>query len=325
MELVTEPVIHDSKTAGDFARELQLLLRTLGVSDAHMEKGEMRVEANISLSATDELGTKVEVKNLNSFKAVEAAIAYEIKRQTELLTRGDTVVQETRGWNEHKGRTFSQRIKESADDYRYFPDPDLPSLDIRTIPEFSLSRLKEIMPELPEQKRKKYDDLGLTREQIEVIIYNHKLTTIFEESLRFCESDKELIKILANYITSDIASLISEEQQRLPQELKQFVELMRMVKEQSITSRVAKDLLPEVLFENVDPQKIAKERGLFQQNSEEDLLPVIETILNEHSSVAEEYKNGKESAIQFLVGQGMKATQGSANPTLLKELFEKNI
>ena len=130
MELVTEPVIHDAKTAGDFARELQLLLRTLGVSDAHMEKGEMRVEANISVSDSQTFGTKVEVKNLNSFKSVESAIAYEIKRQVDAIEHGEKVIQETRGWDEIKGKTFSQRVKESANDYRYFPDPDLPKLNI---------------------------------------------------------------------------------------------------------------------------------------------------------------------------------------------------
>ena len=137
MELVTEPVIHDAELAASFARELQLLLRFLDVSNANMEKGEMRVEANISISSTDELGTKVEVKNLNSFKSMEQAIAYEIKRQAELLDKGEKVVQETRGWDEVKNKTFSQRTKETAEDYRYFPDPDIPKYDIPSVSEFN--------------------------------------------------------------------------------------------------------------------------------------------------------------------------------------------
>ena len=154
MELVTKPVIHTAEEAGAFARELQLLLRTLGVSDANMEKGEMRVEANISISKTDKLGTKVEVKNLNSFRSVERAIAYEVERMTKILDGGPgEIVQETRGWDEGGQKTFSQRKKESAHDYRYFPDPDLPKLKISEIPEFSNKNLQATMPELPWERR----------------------------------------------------------------------------------------------------------------------------------------------------------------------------
>ncbi|HUD03876.1 MAG TPA: Asp-tRNA(Asn)/Glu-tRNA(Gln) amidotransferase subunit GatB, partial [Candidatus Paceibacterota bacterium] len=173
MELVTEPVIHSAEQAGNFARELQLLLRYLGASEANMEKGEMRVEANISIAVdgdtqtsadntrTDaekkpKLGTKVEVKNLNSFKAAERAIAYEIKRHTELLERGEKIVQETRGWDENTGKTFSQRKKEDSHDYRYFPDPDLPKLKLSEIDEFSQKALKKGLSELPDEKRTRY-------------------------------------------------------------------------------------------------------------------------------------------------------------------------
>jgi aspartyl-tRNA(Asn)/glutamyl-tRNA(Gln) amidotransferase subunit B len=150
MELVTEPVLHDATTAGDFARELQLLLRTMGISEANMEKGEMRVEANISISPTEgELGTKVEVKNINSFKAVESAIDYEIKRHSKMLDNGEVITQETRGWDENKSQTFSQRSKETAKDYRYFPDPDIPKLKTSEIPEFGTAELAENMPILP--------------------------------------------------------------------------------------------------------------------------------------------------------------------------------
>ena len=149
MELVTEPVIHDAETAVRFAKELQLLLRYLGVSGANMEKGEMRVEANISVSKTDSFGTKVEVKNLNSFKVVEKAIEYEIKRQSEKLERGEKIVQETRGWDEDREETFSQREKESSHDYRYFPDPDLPKLKLSELSEFSAEVLKKKFPNRP--------------------------------------------------------------------------------------------------------------------------------------------------------------------------------
>ena len=166
MELVTEPVIHDAKSASDFAKELQLLLRTLGVSDVNLERGEMRVEANISISSDDTLGTKVEVKNLNSFKSVEQAIIYEVKRQEEVLLKGETVKQETRGWDENKSKTFSQRSKETSEESRDFPDPDLPSLDLSTVSELSLSRIRIEMPTVPSVRRLKYENLGLPREPI---------------------------------------------------------------------------------------------------------------------------------------------------------------
>lgn len=169
MELVTEPVIHDSKTAVIFARELQLLLRTLGVSSANMEKGEMRVEANISISSSDKLGTKVEVKNLNSFKSVEQAIEYEISRQTEIISNGNIILAETRGWDEDKGKTFSQREKETAKDYRYFPDPDIPKFSLKKMEEFSRGNLEAAMPELPSQLRQKWIVLGLNADQTETL------------------------------------------------------------------------------------------------------------------------------------------------------------
>ena len=179
VELVTEPVIKSAKEAARFARELQLLLRHLGVSDANMEKGEMRVEANISVSEdAGRFGTKVEVKNLNSFRAVEGAIAYEMNRHIELIESGKRVEQETRGWNEDIGKTFSQRKKEESHDYRYFPDPDLSKLVIRDIPEFADGKLRKGMPELPFEKRRRYVALGIKDDDVETLLANRSLGTI---------------------------------------------------------------------------------------------------------------------------------------------------
>lgn len=209
MELVTEPVIKNSAQAGHFAKELQLLLRYLGVSDANMEKGEMRVEANISVSKTDKFGTKVEVKNLNSFRVVERAIEYEIKRQIKLVEGGGEVVQETRGWSEAKQSTFSQRAKESAHDYRYFPDPDLPKLKISEVEDFNLDKLRAEIPELPKDKRERYKkEFGIKDEDIELFVANRELGVFFEEIVSCFDGDKELIKLASNYITSDVAGLV---------------------------------------------------------------------------------------------------------------------
>jgi aspartyl-tRNA(Asn)/glutamyl-tRNA(Gln) amidotransferase subunit B len=186
MELVTEPVIHDAETAGNFARQLQLLLRTLGVAEANMEKGEMRVEANVSIASPEDtaagkFGTKTEVKNLNSFRSAERAIAYEVKRQTELLEKGESVTQETRGWDENAGKTFSQRKKESSHDYRYFPDPDLPKLIISEIAEFKASEIQKSMPELPWIKRARFiADYKMTKKEAELFVDNPAVTTYFE-------------------------------------------------------------------------------------------------------------------------------------------------
>lgn len=323
MELVTEPVIHDAKTAGNFARELQLLLRTLGVSDANMERGEMRVEANISVSKTDTFGTKVEVKNLNSFKSVEGAIEYEIKRQIELIERGEKVIQETRGWDEAKGKTFSQRLKESADDYRYFPDPDLPKIDIAKMDEFTLSRLKEEMPVLPSEKRSKYSDIGLTSEQIETIISDIRVNKFFENAIASVV-DSTTIKHIANYLVTDVAALQAKGEDIGTFTPASFSDLMQMITEGVITSRVAKDILSEVLA-GADPRSLAESKGLLQNNSADSILPVVVAVIGEHPAVADEYRAGKITALQFLIGQAMKATRGSANPALLKQLFEKEL
>ncbi len=325
MELVTEPVIHDAQKAGEFAKELQLLLRTLGVSDANMERGEMRVEANISVSKTDQLGTKVEVKNLNSFKSVEAAIEYETKRHIEELESGRQLKQETRGWDESKGKTFLQRSKETAQDYRYFPDPDIPKFKRSEIEEFSDSRISEILPETPNSKRSKYTELGLAEKQIEVIISDVANNTFFEEAISELPEGTD-VKLAANYFITDVLSLLSDGGCTIENaHPKMFIKLMQLVSEGKITSRVAKDLLKEVVFDGENPENLATERGLTQQNSEEALDEIVSKIIAENESVVAEYKSGKDTSIQYLVGQGMKATKGSANPTLLRELLEKKM
>ena len=324
MELVTEPVVGDSKTAGKFAKELQLLLRTLGVSDANMEKGEMRVEANISVSTTEEFGTKVEVKNLNSFKSVESAIEYEIKRQVNTLENNKPIFQETRGWDESGLKTFSQRKKESSDDYRYFPDPDIPKMDLTKEEDFSLSRLEQDMPILPDEKRKIYTNLGLTIEQIEVIISDRTVDEFFSTAMTFCADSKELPKITANYLISDLLP-VPEGQTIADANAEYFVDLLKMIHGNEITSRVAKDILFEVVFDGKKPKELVESKGLAQDNSEETLGQLVQEIISENPDAVAEYKGGKETAVKYLVGQGMKKSRGSANPQTLLKLFEEKL
>jgi aspartyl-tRNA(Asn)/glutamyl-tRNA(Gln) amidotransferase subunit B len=332
MELVTEPVIHSAEEAGSFARELQLLLRTLGVADANMEKGEMRVEANVSVSKGEKLGTKTEVKNINSFRAAEKAIEFEIKRQIGILEGGAEVVQETRGWDDMKGETFSQREKEESHDYRYFPDPDLPKLKLSEIDEFSIENLQKEIPELPWEMRERYGrEYGIKEEDVETFVQDKSLRNFFEEVIAE-SSDKDLIQKTANYITSDLVGLMKDDpalylSSPLPYELKirptDFRKLIEMVNLSKLSSRGAKDILAIMYKEGGDPEKIAEEKKMLQTSDEEELVSIVEKIIEDHFEVVEEYRNGKESAVQFFVGQGMKETKGSANPQILKSIFEK--
>ena len=324
MELVTEPVIHNAKEAGDFGRELQLLLRTLGVSEANMEKGQMRVELNISVSEDpNKFGTKVEVKNINSFRAVERAAEYETKRMIDLLEngKGDEIVQETRGWDETKQSTFSQRSKENANDYRYFPDPDLPKLFLSEM--FDVEKIKNELPELPKQKRLRYKEhFGIKDEDIESYISDKQLGEWFEEVAKILK-DKEKIKTASNYITSDFLGLKNINPEiKLPSQ-SNFAELIEMLASNKISSRAAKDILAMITTEDNSPLKIAEEKGLLQKNNEDELKQIVEKIISENKEVVETYKSGKENAIMSLVGQIMKETKGSANPQLALKLLKE--
>jgi aspartyl-tRNA(Asn)/glutamyl-tRNA(Gln) amidotransferase subunit B len=332
MELVTEPVIHSAEQASAFAKELQLLLQTLGVGDANMEKGEMRVEANISVSKTSEFGTKCEVKNLNSFRAVERAIAFEVERHIYALEHGEKLVQETRGWDETKEVTFSQRAKEDSHDYRYFPEPDLPKLWLSKIPELLPQTIKATLPELPWDKRARLSKLGLKPEDVEVFVRQLNWGKYFENIVGN-NSDSKFVQTVTNYITSDLAGLVKADttadisiidlNSKIPTE--NFTKLITMISEGKISSRGAKDLLKMMYEGGGDPEALAGEHDLLQKSDEGHLTAVAQEIINNNPTVVADYKSGKESALQFFVGQGMKATKGSGNPAVLKTIFEKLI
>lgn len=323
MELVTEPVIHDAKTAVKFAKELQLLLRYLGASDANMEKGQMRVEANVSVSKTDKFGTKVEVKNINSFKAVEGAIEYEIKRQIEALENGESIVQETRGWNENTGATFSQRKKEEANDYRYFPDPDIPKFKLSEIEEFSESNLKKEFPELPWQRRERYEKAGMKAEDTEVFVINDEYSK-FVDSVLSSSKDEEFRKNAINFITSDLLGLLRNiDEAKLPNP-ENFVMLISMKVSGEITTRVAKDILAVMVKADNNPHIIKENLGIVSLD-ENALEEIVKRIISENESVAEQYRGGNEKVLMFLVGQVMKETKGSSDPESVKEMLKSLI
>ncbi len=333
MELVTEPVIHSPEEATAFAKELQLLLRTLGAGEANMEKGEMRVEANISVSddpnaaQTKNFGTKVEVKNLNSFRSVGRAIDFEMKRHIKALESGEKIVQETRGWDENKESTFSQRVKENSNDYRYFPDPDIPKFYISEIPEFAKSALEKEMPELPWVKRERYKkDYEMKAEDAEVLVGNEFAGGFFESVIAAFPSDKKLVKLSANYLLSDYMGLMKKagKEGELPPgkiEAAHFAALMKMAGEAKVSSRGAKDILAIMYSEGGDPEKIADAKGLIQKSDPEALKKMVQGIVAAQPKAVEEYKAGKLNNLQFLIGQAMKESKGSANPEMLKTLF----
>lgn len=323
MELVTEPVIHDSTTAGAFARELQLLLRTLGASNANLEKGEMRVEANISVSKDDTFGTKVEVKNLNSFRSVERAIEYEIARQSKLIDEGGVVLQETRGWDENRQQTFSQRLKEGSADYRYFPEPDLPKFVRSEVLEWSNDALRASLPELPTARRARYAGLGLKADDAQYLTQTLERGIFFDAVLAALPNDASHITLAANYFVSDLGGLTAKQDDEgfgmvTPES---FAELVKLVASGTLSSRGAKDTLTALYETGGSAEVVAKEKGLVQVSDEGALGAIVDGVLAEHEGVANEYRAGKEASLQFLLGQTMKVSKGAGNPQILRQIL----
>ncbi len=326
MELVTEPVITSAQEAFLFARELQLLLRTLGASDANMEKGEMRVEANVSVAhpGAKEFGTKVEIKNLNSFRSVERAILFEVERQIKTLEAGEIIMQETRGFDEVKGITFSQRSKESSHDYRYFPDPDLPKLIISRVPEFQ--HLADTLPELPSQRRERLLALGIKAEDAEMYVMNTEYGSYFDAvSAVLGVADNTLLSLASNYISSDLAGIRKTNPQMSFPDATHFAGLVRMLSRGELSSRGAKEVLRHMITENAAPQELAKTYGLMQESDEQVLTDLAQAVITASPDIVAQFKSGKEAVFQRLVGEGIKASGGRANPILFAHILRKLI
>lgn len=325
MELVTEPVIHSAEEAGAFARELQRILRYVGASEANMDMGQMRVEANISVSKDPKkFGTKCEVKNLNSFKSVEDAIRFEVARHIDLIESGGSVVQETRGWDEVKQETFSQRKKENAHDYRYFPDPDLPKLYLSKL--FDLEAMKKEIPELAESRKTRLIASGLKDEVAEIIVTDPSTAIYFDELVR--GKDRAYTTLAANYLVADIFGLLKKESKELIASnfpsVASFGTLLDMITANELSSRGAKDLLPFMIEnKNLDVQIVAKEKGLIQTNDTGALKAIVTEVIAENPTQVADYKNGKESMFMYFVGQCMKKSKGAGNPSVFQELLKE--
>jgi len=333
VELVTEPDIESPKEAKLFAEELHLMLRYLQVSSVNMEKGQMRIEANVSLGRLKgELGTKVEIKNLNSFKAVEKAIEYEIKRQSEILNAGKKIQQETRGWDPIKEITFPQRQKEYEHSYRYFPEPDLPPLKIMSR---TIDILKSEIPELPQKKRERFKrEYSLDENSIEIFIKNKDLGEYFEKVVSEFdphlpkEKLTRLIHLTVNYLKTELLGFLSgnhfsEENILITPE--NFAEFISLIENGRISSKLAKIILEEMFKTGKDPSNIMEEKELVQITNKDEILTFIKDVIKENEKAIEDFKGGKESSIQFLIGQVMRKTKGKANPQMVRDLLREQL
>lgn len=339
MELVTDPDFENGEDARAFCQKLQQICRYLEISDADMEKGNMRCEVNISLYKEGEdkfSGTKVEVKNINSFRFVEKSINYEIERQTEVLEKGEKVIQETRGFDSNRNITVSQRKKESAHDYRYFPEPDIPPMEFT---EEYFDDLKLKLPELPDQKAKRFvEEYKLSEKDAEVLTLEKDFAQYFEEVVSELESKIECeevemekdkaVKLAANYIITELRKHLIDNNETI-RDIKitpeNYAELIGILASGKINSSAAQIVLKEMYRTGGDPSQIIEEKNLAQVSDESELDKIVDEVLAKNSKSVEDYKAGKTNALQFLMGQVMSATRGKANPKIVIELLQKKL
>jgi aspartyl-tRNA(Asn)/glutamyl-tRNA(Gln) amidotransferase subunit B len=331
MELVTEPNIRSASEARKFAEELQLILRYLGISEANMEKGQMRVEVNLSLTKNEKkLGTKVEIKNLNSFRSVEKSIDYEVGRQTKALENGEKIIQETRGWDDAKGKTISQREKEEAFDYRYFPEPDLPPLHFK---KEEVEKIKASLTEPPQKRRERFKrEYNLDERSIEIFVQNKKLGEYFEKVISELEPRLQpeklsrLIKLATNYLITDLQNLLKEKAIPVDNLLitpENFSEFISLIHDGKISSKIAKIVLAEMFRTGDDPSNIIEEKGISLIENEDEIKIVIEKIVLENKKAVDDFKQGKKNSLQFLIGKVISETKGRADPETVKEMLGK--
>ncbi|MFA6183633.1 MAG: Asp-tRNA(Asn)/Glu-tRNA(Gln) amidotransferase subunit GatB [Parcubacteria group bacterium] len=339
MELVTEPDFETGEEAREFCQKLQQVCRYLEISDADMEKGHMRCEANISvyLEGADKLsGTKVEVKNINSFRFVGKAIEYEIERQIEALESGEKIVQETRGWDSIKNITFSQRVKETAADYRYFPEPDIPPM---LFDDDYIENLKKELPELPKNKLDRFiREYKIEERDAELLISEKDLANYFEQTISELEeklssgeiksNQEKVFKLAVNYLNTEVRKHLVELQEKIG-EIKitpeNYAELIGIVADGKINSSAAQIVLEEMYKTGGDPSQIIEERNLSQMNDNGEMEKIVDKVLSDNQTSVEDFKNGKENAFKFLMGQVMKETGGKANPQSAMEMIKDKL
>jgi aspartyl-tRNA(Asn)/glutamyl-tRNA(Gln) amidotransferase subunit B len=322
VEIVSEPDIRTGQEAAEYAKELRRIVRYLGISDGNMQEGSLRCDVNVSVRPVGQkaFGTKVEIKNMNSFNAIQRAIEYEIERQIEAIETGEPIVQETRLWEEGSQRTISMRSKEGSSDYRYFPEPDLTPI---VVSEEQRESWRKELPELPAQKRHRYEtELGLSAYDAQVLTDERAVAEYFEATVA-AGGD---VKQAANWIMGDIAAWLKNEKQSIdnlalkPAEL---AELVGLIVNGTISGKIAKDILPELLTEGGSPKALVDRKGLVQISDQGAIKAMIEEVLAAHPTELEQYRAGKTKLKGFFVGQLMKKSGGRVDPKLTNQLLEE--
>ena len=320
IEIVSEPDLRSSGEAERYLKKLKAILEYIEVSDCKMQEGSLRADVNVSVrkKGAEKYGTRTEMKNMNSFKAITRAIDYEASRQIDVIEDGGKIDQETLRWDDVSGRTFSMRDKEDAQDYRYFPDPDLVAIKLS---EEYIENIKNNLPELPESRKKRYmEEYGLSEKDSNLLTASKYLSDLFEGAEKICKN----AKAVANWILSDISKILNEtetEPIQIPFDANQLAKLVQLIDIGTISSAIAKKVIVE-LFENPkDPEEIIKEKGWIQISDEGAIKEVVTKILESNPQSVADYKAGKDRALGFLVGQAMKETKGKANPQMLNKMF----
>ena len=322
IEIVSEPDMRSSKEAVTYLKKIHSIVKSLGISDGNMQEGSFRCDANISLRKPgDEFGTRAEIKNINSFKFVESAINYEVIRQRDILESGESVIQETRLYDPKKDETRPMRSKEEANDYRYFPDPDLLPVEIS---QEKIDKIKLTLPELPDDKKDRYkNNYGLKEDDAEILSLNSNLSTFFDESIKESNSNAQLV---ANFILSELVGLCNKHNIDIsvatikPSHISQ---LMNYIAQGKISSKQAKDILNELWAGKLDIDEIIRSKNIEQVSDTGILMKEAQKILEKHPKEVQDYKNGKDKLMGFFVGQIMKEMKGKANPKVLNEILNK--
>ncbi len=322
LEIVSEPDFRSAEEVIDYLSKLRAILQYTGVSDCKMQEGSLRADVNLSVrpKGQAEFGTRTEMKNLNSFHAIERAIAYEAQRQIELIEDGEKVVQETRRWDDNKGYSYAMRSKEDAQDYKYFPEPDLPPIEIS---DEQIEEIKSTMPELPEEKRERYlNELGLPEYDTGIITGDIALVKFFESTLEKCDSPKDV----ANWIMGEVMKLLNDSAtltENNPLKPEALAAVINMVKSNKINRGTGKKVLEKVFTDGVDPEKYVEENNLAQVTDLSALRPIIEQVIAENEKSVSEYKSGKTQAMGYIMGQAMRALKGKAPAQEVQKILKE--
>ena len=319
IETVSEPDLRSSKEAENYLRKLKSIFEYIEVSDCKMEEGSFRADVNVSVHKKGEpFGTRTEMKNMSSFRSIVRAIDYEAQRQIEVLENGGTIDQETLRWDDVSGKTFTMRSKEEAQDYRYFPEPDLVAIKLST--EY-IENIRNNLPELPESRKARYiSEMGLTEKDARLLTNSKYLSNMFEEASNICKNNKAV----ANWLLSDVSRILNEkelEADKIPFTAEQLAKMISLIDKGTISSAIGKKVIEELFEEPKDPEEIIKEKGWIQISDEGAIKKVVLKILEVNPQSIVDYKAGKDRALGFLVGQAMKETKGKANPQMLNKMF----